>query len=157
MKFNIKHLSTMNVERAFRIVNESSWGKLFIKNATEFHKDLEKFQTSVARFAPENFVKAAFIWHDTPEGPDFWEQVSKDFISVYNDKSCRVFRTVPTKSVVAKWYTNGEDSNYYEFRELLKKNGILYDGITKVCDELTGKAIRFEAYKVSNKIEEELP
>ena len=83
--------------------------------------------------------------------------MDKDFISVYNDKSCRVFRTVPVKSVVTKWYTNGEDSNSYEFRELLKKNGILYDGITEVRDELTGKTIRFEAYKISSKIEEELP
>ena len=147
----------MNVERAFRIVNEASWGKQFIKNATEYHKDLEKFKINVARFAPENFVKAAFIWSRTPEGQEFWEQVSKDFISAYNDKACRVFYTVQVKLVVAKWYTNGEDSNYYEFRELLKKNGILYDGITKVCDELTGKAIRFEAYKISSKIEEELP
>lgn len=147
----------MNIERAFRIVNEASWGKLFIKNATEYHGDLEKFQINVAKFAPENFVKAAFIWCDTPEGPDFWEQVNKDFISVYNDKSCRVFRTVQVKSVVAKWYTIGEDSNSYEFRELLKKNGILYDGITEVRDELTGKTICFQAHKVSNKIEEELP
>ena len=147
----------MNVERAFRIVNEASWGKQFIKNAIEFHKDLEKFKTSVANFIPNAFVKAAFIWCDTPEGPDFWEQVSKDFISVYNDKTCRVFCTVPVKTVVAKWYTNGEYSDYYEFRELLKKNGILYYGITKVCDELTGKTIRFEAYKISSKIEEELP
>ena len=147
----------MNVERAFRIVNEASWGKQFIKNATEFHKDLEKFKTSVVKFSQYEFVKAAFIWYESPEGHDFWEQVSKDFISVYNDRTCRVFCTVPVKSIVVKWYTNGEDSNYYEFRELLKKNGILYDGITKVCDELTGKAIRFEAYKVSNKIEEELP
>ena len=147
----------MNVERAFRIVNEASWGKQFIKNATEYHKDLEKFKTSVANFIPNAFVKAAFIWCDTPEGPDFWEQVSKDFISVYNDKTCRVFCTVPVKTVVAKWYTNGEYSDYYEFRELLKKNGILYYGITKVCDELTGKTIRFEAYKISSKIEEELP
>lgn len=147
----------MNVERAFRIVNEASWGKQFIKNATEYHEDLEKFQTSAAILPPENFVKAAFIWHNSPEGLEFWEQVEKDFISVYNDKSCRVFCTVPVKSVVAKWYTNGEYSDYYEFRELLKKNGILYDGITKVCDELTGKTIRFEAYKISSKIEEELP
>ena len=147
----------MNVERAFRIVNEAVWGKRFIKNATEFHNGLEKFKTNVVKFAPENFVKAAFIWCDTPEGPDFWEKVDKEFISAYNDKTCRVFRTVPGKSVVAKWYTNGEDANYYEFRELLKKNGILYDGITKVCDTLTGKTIRFEAYKISSKIEEELP
>lgn len=147
----------MNVERAFRIVNEASWGKQFIKYATEFHKDLEKFKINVAKFAPENFVKAAFIWCDTPEGPDFWEQVDKDFISVYNDKSCRVFCTVPVKSVVAKWYTNGEDSNSYEFQTLLKKNGILYDGITEVRDTLTGKTICFQAHKVSNKIEEELP
>lgn len=147
----------MNVERAFRIVNEASWGKQFIKNTTEYHGNLEKFQINVAKFTPENFVKAAFIWHNSTEGPDFWEQVNKDFISVYNDKTCRVFCTVPVKSFVAKWYTIGEDSNSYVFRELLKKNGILYDGITKVCDELTGKTIRFEAYKVSNKIEEELP
>ena len=147
----------MNVERAFRIVNEASWGKQFIKNATEYHEDLERFKTSAAILLPYEFVKAAFIWYKTPEGTDFWDQVSKDFISVYNDKSCRVFRTVPVKSVVAKWYTNGEDSNSYEFRTLLKKNGILYDGITEIRDELTGKTIRFEAYKVSNKIEEELP
>ena len=147
----------MNVERAFRIVNEASWGKQFIKNAIEFHKDLEKFKTSVANFIPNAFVKAAFIWCDTPEGSDFWKQVSKDFISVYNDRTCKVFRTVSVKSVVAKWYTNGENSNSYEFRELLKKNGILYDGITKVCGALTGKTICFEAYKISSKIEEELP
>ena len=147
----------MNVERAFRIVNEASWGKKFIKNATEFHNGLEMFKTNVAKFAPENFVKAAFIWSKSPEGQEFWEQVSKDFISAYNDKTCRVFYTIPVKSVVAKWYTNGEDSNYYEFRELLKKNGILYDEITKVFDKLTGKTIRFEAYKQSSKIEEELP
>lgn len=147
----------MNVERAFRIVNEASWGKQFIKNATEFHKALEKFKISVAKFAPENFVKAAFIWYDTSEGQEFWEQVEKDFISVYNDKTCRVFRNVPVKSVVAKWYTNGEDSHSYEFRTLLKKNGILYDGITEVRGELTGKTICFEAYKRSSKIEEELP
>lgn len=147
----------MNVERAFRIVNEASWGKQFIKNATEYHEDLEVFKTSAAILSPYEFVKAAFIWYKTPEGTDFWDQVNKDFISVYNDKSCRVFCTVQAKVVVAKWYTNGEDSNSYEFRELLKKNGILYDGITKVCDELTGKTIRFEAYKQSSKIEEELP
>ena len=147
----------MNVERAFRIVNEASWGKQFIKNTTEYHGDLKKFQTNLAWLAPDNFVKAAFIWAEAPEGPDFWEQVSKDFISVYNDKTCRVFCTVQVKSVVAKWYTNGEDSNSYVFRELLKKNGILYDGITEVRDELTGKIIRFEAYKISSKIEEELP
>ena len=147
----------MNVERAFRIVNESSWGKQFIKNATEYYGDLEKFQTNVAKYTPEIFVKAAFIWNKTLEGTDFWEQVSKDFISVYNDKSCRVFRTIPVKSIVAKWYTNGEDSNSYVFRELLKKNGILYDGITEVRDELTGKTICFQAYKISSKIEEELP
>ena len=147
----------MNVERAFRIVNEASWGKQFIKNATEYHGDLEKFKTNVSKFSQYEFVRAAFIWYKTLEGVDFWDQVEKDFISVYNDKSCRVFRTVPVKSVVAKWYTNGEDSNSYEFRTLLKKNGILYDGITEVRDELTGKTIRFEAYKVSNKIEEELP
>lgn len=147
----------MNVERAFRIVNEASWGKLFIKNATEFHKDLGRFKISVAKFAPENFMKAAFIFYKSIEGQGLWEQVEKEFISVYNDKTCRVFRTVPVKSVVAKWYTNGEDSNSYEFRTLLKKNGILYDGITEVRGELTGKIICFEAYKVSNKIEEELP
>ena len=147
----------MNVERAFRIVNEASWGKKFIKNATEFHNGLEMFKMGMAKSNADTFVKSAFIWSRTPEGQEFWEQVSKDFISVYNDKACRVFYTVQVKSVVAKWYTIGEDSNYYEFRELLKKNGILYDGITKVCDELTGKAIRFEAYKISSKIEEELP
>ena len=147
----------MNVERAFRIVNEASWGKQFIKNATEFHKDFERFKTNVAKLPSNGFIKAAFIWSKTPEGSDFWENVDKDFISAYNDKTCRVFCTVPVRSVVAKWYTNGEDSNYYEFRELLKKNGILYDGITKVLGELTGKTIRFEAYKISNKIEEELP
>lgn len=147
----------MNVERAFRIVNEASWGKQFIKNETEFHKGLENFKTNAAILAPDKFVKAAFIWCDTPEGPDFWDKIDKEFTSAYNDKSCRVFCTVPVKSVVAKWYTIGEDSNSYEFRKLLKKNGILYDGITKVCDELTGKTIRFEAYKISSKIEEELP
>ena len=147
----------MNVERAFRIVNEASWGKQFIKNATEYHGDLEKFKTNVSKFSQYEFVRAAFIWYKTLEGTDFWDQVEKAFISVYNDKSCRVFRTVPVKSVVAKWYTNGEDSNSYEFRTLLKKNGILYDGITEVRDELTGKTICFQAHKVSNKIEEELP
>lgn len=157
MKFNIKHLSTMNVERAFRIVNEASWGKQFIKNATEYHGDLEKFQTNAAWLAPDKFVKAAFTWSKTPEGSDFWENVDKDFISAYNDKTCRVFYTVPVKSVVAKWYTNGEGSNSYVFRELLKKNGILYDEITEVRDELTGKTICFQAYKISSKIEEELP
>lgn len=147
----------MNVERAFRIVNEASWGKQFIKNTTEYLGDLEKFQTNVAKFAPENFVKAAFIWCDTPEGPDFWEQVSKDFISVYNDKSCRVFRTVQVDSIVAKLYTNGVIANSDEFRTLLKKEGIQYDGITRVYNPVTGKLIRFEAYKISSKIEEELP
>ena len=86
------------------------------KTSTEYHKNFEKFQTNVAWLAPESFVKVAFIWNDTPEGPDFWEQVSKDFISVYNDKTCRVFCTVQVKSVVAKFYTNVEDSNYYLFR-----------------------------------------
>ena len=147
----------MNIERAFRIVNEASWGKQFIKYVTEFHKDLEKFKINVAKLDPENFVKSAFIWYKSTEGQEFWEQVEKDFISIYNDKTCRVFCTVPVKSVVVKWYTNGEDYNSYEFRTLLKKNGILYDGITKVCDELTGETIRFEAYKISSKIEEELP
>ena len=147
----------MNVERAFRIVNEASWGKQFIKNTTEYHKDLEKFKTNVARFAPENFVKAAFIWCDTPEGPDYWEQVSKDFISVYNDKTFRVFRTVSVNPVVAKWYTNGEDPNSDEFRTLLKKEGIQYDSITKVYDKATCKLLCFQAYKRSSKIEEELP
>lgn len=147
----------MNVERAFRIVNEASWGKQFIKNTIEFHKDLEKFKTSVANFIPNTFVKAAFIWHDTPEGPDFWEQVSKDFISVYNDKSCRVFRTVPVESIVAKLYTNGVIANSDEFRTLLKKEGIQYDSITKVYDKATCKLLCFQAYKRSSKIEEELP
>ena len=147
----------MNVERAFRIVNEASWGKQFIKNATEYHKDLEMFKTSAKVLTPDQFIKSAFIWYKSPEGPDFWEQTNKDFISVYNDKSCRVFCTVSGMLVVAKWYTNGEDSNSYEFRTLLKKNGILYDGITRVCDKVTGNLIRFEAYKVSSKIEEELP
>ena len=147
----------MNVERAFRIVNEASWRKQFVKNTIEFHKDLEKFKITVAKFIPNNFVEAAFIWHDTPEGPDFWEQVSKDFISAYNDKTCRVFCTVPVKSVVAKWYTNGEDANSDEFRTLLKKNGIQYDSITKVYDKATCKLLCFQAYKRSSKIEEELP
>lgn len=147
----------MNVERAFRIVNEASWGKQFIKNATEYHKDLEKFKTSIVNFMPNAFVKAAFIWCDTPEGPDFWEQVSKDFISVYNDKTCRVFRTVSVDSVVAKWYTNGEAANSYEFQELLKKNEIQYDSISKAYDKLTCKLIRFDAHKSLSKIEEELP
>lgn len=147
----------MNVERAFRIVNEASWGKQFIKNATEYYGGLEVLKTNATKCTPETFIKVAFMWYKTPEGANFWDQVEKDFISVYKDKSCRVFRTVQVKSVVAKWYTIGEDSNSYEFRELLKKNGILYDGITKVCDELTGKTIRFEAYKISSKIEEELP
>lgn len=147
----------MNVERAFRIVNEASWGKQFIKNAIEFHKDLEKFKTTVAKFIPNNFVEAAFIWNDTPEGPDFWKQVSKDFISVYNDKTFRVFRTVSVNSVVAKWYTNGEDPNSDEFRTLLKKEGIQYDSITKVYDKATCKLLCFQAYKRSSKIEEELP
>lgn len=147
----------MNVERAFRIVNEASWGKQFIKNATEFHKDFERFKMNVAKLPSNGFIKAAFIWAEAPEGPDFWEKIDKEFTSAYNDKTCRVFCTVPVKSVVAKWYTNGEGANSYEFRELLKKNGILYYGITKVCDELTGQVIRFEAYKISNKIEEELP
>ena len=157
MKFNIKHLSTMNVERAFRIVNEASWGKLFIKNATEYHGALEKFKINVAKFAPENFIKAAFILGYTPEGADFWEQVNKDFISVYNDKTCRVFRTVPVESIVAKLYMNGVITNLDEFQLLLKKEGIQYDGITKIYNEVTGKLIRFEAYKQSSKIEEELP
>ena len=147
----------MNVERAFRIVNEASWGKQFIKNATEFHNGLEMFKMNVEKLNVVKFVKAAFIWSKTPEGSDFWENVDKDFISAYNDKTCRVFRTVPVESIVAKWYTNGEYSDSYEFRELLKKNGILYDGITEVRDELTGKTICFQAHKISSKIEEELP
>ena len=147
----------MNVERAFRIVNESVWGKQFIKNATEYHKDLEKFKTNVVKFASENFVKAAFIWYDTPEGPDFWEQVDKEFASAYNNKTCRVFNTISGISVVAKWYTNGEDANSDEFRALLKKNGIQYDSITKVYDKITGKLKYFKACKQSSKIEEELP
>lgn len=147
----------MNVERAFRIVNEASWGKQFIKNTTEFHKDLENFKTNVVNFNPNSFVGAAFIWSDTPEGLDFWKQVSKDFISVYNDKTFRVFHTVSVNSVVAKWYTNGEDPNSNEFRELLKKEGILYDSITKVYDKATCKLLCFQAYKRSYKIEEELP
>lgn len=147
----------MNVERAFRIVNEASWGKKFIKNATEYHGDLEKFQTGAAILLPYEFVKAAFIWYKTPEGTDFWEQVEKDFISVYNDKSCRVFRTVPVESIVAKLYMNGVIANSDEFRILLKKEGIQYDGITRVYNPVTGKLIRFEAYKISSKIEEELP
>lgn len=147
----------MNVERAFRIVNEASWGKQFVKNATEYPGDLEKFKTSVAMFVPETFVKAAFIWGNTPEGFDFWKQVNKDFISVYNDKSCRVFRTVSVKSIVAKWYTNGVIANSDEFQLLLKKEGIQYDGITRVYNPATGKLMRFEAYKRSSKIEEELP
>lgn len=146
----------MNVERAFRIVNEASWGKQFIKNTTEFHKDLEKFQTNVAILAPDKFVKSAFIWYNSPEGPEFWEQVDKEFTSAYNNKTCRVFNTVSGISVVAKWYTNGVIADSDEFRMLLHKNGILYDGITKVRNE-TGKLIRFEAYKQSSKIEEELP
>ena len=104
----------MNVERAFRIVNEASWGKRFIKNATEFHNGLEMFKMNMEKLNVDKFVKAAFIWSKTPEGSEFWENVDKDFISAYNDKTCRVFYTVPVKSVVAKWYTNGEDSNYYE-------------------------------------------
>ena len=147
----------MNVERAFRIVNEASWGKKFIKNATEFHNGLEMFKMGMVKSNADKFVKTAFIWSRTPEGSEFWENVDKEFTSTYNDKTCRVFRTVQVNSIVAKWYTNGEDSNSYEFRELLKKNGILYDGITKVCDELTGKTICFRAHKVTNKIEEELP
>ena len=147
----------MNVERAFRIVNEASWGKQFIKNAIEFHKDLEKFKTTVAKFIPNNFVEAAFIWNDTPEGPGFWKQVSKDFISAYNDKTCRVFNTVSGISVVAKWYTNGVIANSDEFQSLLKKEGIQYDGISKVYGKATGKLVCFEAYKQSSKIEEELP
>lgn len=147
----------MNVERAFRIVNEASWGKQFIKNVTEYCGNLEKFKIYVDKLTPENFIKAAFIWCNTPEGPDFWEQVSKDFISVYNDKTFRVFRTVSVNSVVAKWYTNGEDPNSDEFRTLLKKNGILYDSITKVYDKTTCKLLCFQAYKRSSKIEEELP
>ena len=147
----------MNVERAFRIVNESVWGKQFIKNATEYHKDFEKFKTNVAKFASVNFVKAAFIWYDTPEGPDFWEQVDKEFTSAYNNKTCRVFNTISGISVVAKWYTNGEDANSDEFKELLKKNGIQYDSITKVFDKTTGKLKCFKACKQSSKIEEELP
>lgn len=147
----------MNVERAFRIVNEASWGKQFIKNATEHHGDLEKFQTNVAWLAPDKFVKAAFVWSNTPEGSEFWENVDKDFISVYNDKNCRVFRTVQVKSVVTKWYTNGVIANSDEFQLLLKKEGIQYDGITRVYNPATGKLVRFEAYKQSSKIEEELP
>lgn len=147
----------MNVERAFRIVNESSWGKQFIKNATEFHKDLEKFKTIAAKLASDRFVKAAFIWYDKPEGQEFWEQVDKEFISAYNNKTCRVFNTVSGMLVVAKWYTNGVIASSDEFRTLLKKEGIQYDGITKIYNEVTGKLIRFEAYKQSYKIEEELP
>ena len=147
----------MNVERAFRIVNEASWGKQFIKNATEFHNGLEMFKMNMEKLNVDKFVKAAFIWSKTPEGSEFWENVDKDFISVYNDKTCRVFNTVSVNSVVAKWYTNGEDANSYEFQELLKKNGIQYDSITKVYDKVTCKLLCFEAYKQSSKIEEELP
>ena len=71
MKFNIKHLSTMNVERAFRIVNEASWGKQFIKNATEYHEDLERFKTSAAILSPSVVDKAAFILYKTPEAAYF--------------------------------------------------------------------------------------
>lgn len=147
----------MNVERAFRIVNEASWGKKFIKNATEFHKDLENFKTNAAILAPDKFVKSAFIWYNTPEGPEFWEQVDKEFTSAYNNKTCRVFNTVSGTLVVAKWYTNGVIADSDEFRTLLKNEGIQYDGITRVYNPVTGKLIRFEAYKQSSKIEEELP
>ena len=147
----------MNVERAFRIVNEASWGKQFIKNATEFHNGLEMFKTHMAKLNADKFIKSAFIWDHTPEGADFWEQVDKDFVSVYNDKACRVFRTVSVNSVVAKWYTNGEDPHSDEFRTLLKKEGIQYDSITKVYDKATCKLLCFQAYKRSSKIEEELP
>ena len=147
----------MNVERAFRIVNEASWGKQFIKNATEFHNGLEMFKMNMEKLNADKFVKAAFIWSKTPEGSEFWENIDKDFISVYNDKSCRVFRTVPVESIVAKLYTNGVIANSDEFQLLLKKEGIQYDGITRVYNPITGKLIRFEAYKISSKIEEERP
>ena len=51
----------MNVERAFRIVNEASWGKQFIKNATEFHNGLEMFKMNMEKLNVDKFVKAAFI------------------------------------------------------------------------------------------------
>lgn len=147
----------MNVERAFRIVNEASWGKQFIKNATEYYGDLEVLKTNATKCTPETFIKVAFMWYKTPEGANFWEQVDKDFISAYNDKTCRVFRTVPVESIVAKLYMNGVIANSDEFQLLLKKEGIQYDGITRVYNPVTGKLIRFEAYKQSSKIEEELP
>ena len=147
----------MNVERAFRIVNESVWGKQFIKNATEFHNGLEMFKTHMAKLNADKFIKSAFIWDHTPEGADFWEQIDKEFTSAYNNKTCRVFNTISGISVVAKWYTNGEDANSDEFRALLNKNGIQYDSITKVFDKTTGRLKYFKACKQSSKIEEELP
>lgn len=145
----------MNVERAFRIVNESDWGKQFIKNTTEYHGDLEKFKINVAKLDSKNFIKAAFVWINTSEGYEFWEQVNKEFISAYNNKTCKVFHTISGMLIVAKWYTHGVIANSNEFEELLKKNGIQYDCIAKVYDKTTGKLIRFEAYKNSTKIEEE--
>lgn len=147
----------MNIERAFRIVNESNWGKQFIKNATEYHEDLEKFKINVAILSPKDFIKAAFIWTNTNEGYEFWEQVNEEFISAYNNKTCRVFHTTSGLLVVAKWYTHGIIANPNKFEELLKKNRIPYDGISEVHDKTTGALVYFKAYKQSSKIEEELP
>lgn len=36
---------------------------------------------------PDWLISGSFLWHKTPEGPDYWTKVDKEFRKWFNDKN----------------------------------------------------------------------
>ena len=95
-----------------------------------------------------SFIDHPFIWANTKEGPEYWNDVCDDFVKKYYDRSVKIFvKEACGKEPVAK-LINAAIDDEQRFVSTLKDTGIRYDSVAREGKDLV-------AYKNIYKIEEE--
>lgn len=139
----------MNIKRALRIAQEQPWFESFKKNTISRIGDFELFLSKMSKEVFANtFIDHPFIWANTKEGPEYWNDVCDDFVKKYYDKSVKIFvKEAYGKKPVAK-LINATIDDKQRFVSTLKDTGICYDSVVREGKDLV-------AYKNIYKIEEE--
>lgn len=140
----------MNIKRALRIAKEQPWFKSFKEHVISEHGNFEGYIRLASKndYTPNSFIRGAFSWSKTKEGPEYWKSIREDFAKKYQDKSVKVFvKEAYAKVPVAK-LVNANASEKPRFISVLKDTGISFDYVESEGQNLV-------AYKSLYKIEEE--
>ena len=140
----------MNIKRALRIAKEQPWFKFFEEYVNSEYGNFGSYikKASKNNCTPSVFIRGAFNWGKTKEGPEYWKSICEDFAKKYQDKSVKVFvKEAYAKVPVAK-LVNANASEGPRFISVLKDTGISFDYVESEGQDLV-------AYKNLYKIEEE--